>query len=388
MTMFGIAFPGSGGAYGTFETLPSFGGLGYAGHLFGSSLTSTPSANLFESSTAGNALLYGTAGTVGIALSGAAFTGVIAGGVLTVSSFVAGGQALAVGQTVYNSNGVQVGVIASLGTGTGGNGTYNLAAGWVATASSSMTSVKNAVDLPGYSGQAYNGAAFTADITAGVLTVSAFPSGGTGTPLAVGDAIYSAGGVVLGVIASLGTGTGGTGTYNLAAGSIATASTTMYRGTTAGIGGMTSIAVAKGNAGGLVSDYVATAGASLALQLNGGATTAMGVVRGSTTVNSQVALLANPTTQWTMYVCQFTATMVQAMVWRAASGLVSAGATALPTAGAVGSTTNRLQVGRPYGIPNATVAGVAVYRGALTQAQILAVGAAFGAILADVGETL
>ncbi len=53
------------------------------------------------------------------------FTGVVSSRVLTVSGF-SGGSALAVGQTLYGP-GIPAGVtIASLGTGTGGNGTYNL----------------------------------------------------------------------------------------------------------------------------------------------------------------------------------------------------------------------------------------------------------------------
>ncbi|PTR06464.1 MULTISPECIES: hypothetical protein [unclassified Novosphingobium] len=388
MTMFGISFPGSGGAYGTFETLPSFGELGYGAHIFGSTFTSTPSANLFDASTAGVASLYGTTGTLGVSPTGASFTGVIASGVLTVSGYTTGAP-IGIGSVVYDSNNVQKGVVSSLGTGTGGNGTYNLATGWVAVTSQTMASANNAVDLPGYSGLIYNGAAFTADITSGVMTVATFPNGGTGTPLAVGDTIRTAAGVVVGVIASLGTGTGGTGTYNLAAGWVTVASgTTLYRGTANAVGGFTSIAIVQGTAGGVVSDYVATAGASMAMVLNGGGSNMLSVVRGATTVNSGVAQRSDAATAWTMYVAQFTATTVQAMTWRTVGGLVQASATALPTSGAVGSTTNKLQIGRPYGTPNSTVMGVATYKGALSTTQINAVGAAFSAILADAGQTL
>jgi len=54
--------------------------------------------------------------------------------------------------------------------------------------------------------------AFTASQTTTVLTVSAFTSGTA--PLRVGSVVYIQGAYV-GTIASLGTGTGGTGTYNL-----------------------------------------------------------------------------------------------------------------------------------------------------------------------------
>jgi hypothetical protein len=54
----------------------------------------------------------------------------------------------------------------------------------------------------------------TAAIAAGVMTVSAVTNG----TLAVGQVISTAAGAIVGTIASLGTGTGGTGTYNLAGG--------------------------------------------------------------------------------------------------------------------------------------------------------------------------
>jgi len=162
----------------------------------------------------------------------------------------------------------------------------------------------------------------------------------------------------------------------------------MYRGNANAVGGMTTFAVAKGTAGGLVSDYVGTASASMAMLLNSGGSNMLSIVRGSTTVNSAVAQGSSPASTWTMYVSQFTATTVQAMSWRTAAGLVTASATAVPTTGAVGSTVNRMQVGRPYGTPDTTVFGTAVYQGALTQAQIKAVGAKFSAILADAGQTL
>jgi hypothetical protein len=56
-------------------------------------------------------------------LPGASFTGVIAGAVLTASA-TAG--VLAVGMAIFGAGVASGTVIASLGTGTGGNGTYNL----------------------------------------------------------------------------------------------------------------------------------------------------------------------------------------------------------------------------------------------------------------------
>lgn len=56
-------------------------------------------------------------------IAGPTFTGSITGTTLTVSSFTSGAP-LAVGQTLYGANGVTGNTIASLGTGTGGAGTY------------------------------------------------------------------------------------------------------------------------------------------------------------------------------------------------------------------------------------------------------------------------
>lgn len=388
MTMFGISFLGSGGAYGTFETLPSFTNLGYAAFLLGSSLTSTPATNVYDGSTAGNAVINGSPGTIGFTGSGALMTGSASGGVLTITTFTSG-LSLAVGDTIYNANGGFVGTIASLGTGTGGTGTYNLAAGYANASSGTLYSVRNRIDLPGFTTSIYNGAVFTADITAGVLTVSTFTSG---SALAVGDAIYSGGGLVIGVIASLGTGTGGTGTYNLASGWVATASTTMYRGKTGGIGGLTLFSVAKvagsGMGEGLVSDYVNNSSASASLLTSNSTNQLLAVAGTTTTANSAVTLPANFGTQWALYVATFSATQVQASYWRTSTGLVQGTATNLPT-GTLGSTNKTLQVGRPFtSVPGATTAAVGVYQGALTNAQIVQLGTTLSGMLADFSETL
>jgi len=54
------------------------------------------------------------------------FTGVISGGVLTVSAMQSGTLPLIVGTVVKNTGGVVLGTINSFGTGLGGNGTYNV----------------------------------------------------------------------------------------------------------------------------------------------------------------------------------------------------------------------------------------------------------------------
>jgi len=63
----------------------------------------------------------------------------------------------------------------------------------------------------GTSIDAWAGISFTASVTGTVMTVSAVALG----TLAVGQDVLNASGVVIGTIASLGTGTGGAGTYNL-----------------------------------------------------------------------------------------------------------------------------------------------------------------------------
>ena len=130
------------------------------------------------------------------------FTGAIAAstGVLTVSALTQG--QIQVGQ-VISGTGIPPGTyIVSAGTGLGGTGTYNTNYTGGAISSTTIT----APSLPPAA------ASFTGAIsTAGVLTVSGSPTG----TLAVGQVIYGAGVPANTVITSLGTGVGGTGTYNL-----------------------------------------------------------------------------------------------------------------------------------------------------------------------------
>jgi hypothetical protein len=145
--MIGFEFPGSGGAYGIFETLPSFSAP-YSAYLLGSSLSSTPTANIWANGAGGAGLLTGTPGSTGLVSAGAIFTGAITGtNLLTVSAFT-GGAALAVGDEIGNAAGVKLGTIASLGTGIGGTGTYNLTAGATNVASSTLTSTQAYFELP------------------------------------------------------------------------------------------------------------------------------------------------------------------------------------------------------------------------------------------------
>lgn len=123
--------------------------------------------------------------------------------VLTVSAITSG--TLGVGSLI-SGVGIPPGTyIDSLGTGLGGTGTYNL------STINELTVASRAMTAPNTPSAA---ASFTGSIAAGtpdVLTVTAVASG----QLSVGDPIFGTGIPANTVIASFGTGVGGTGTYNL-----------------------------------------------------------------------------------------------------------------------------------------------------------------------------
>lgn len=118
---------------------------------------------------------------------GASFTASIATTVLTVTA-MAGSPAgiISVGDTVVGAGVTANTTITSLGTGTGGTGTYNLSASQTVS-SESMT------------------------VTSTKLTISAVATG----MLAIGQEVTGSGVAVGTFITALGTGTGGTGTYTI-----------------------------------------------------------------------------------------------------------------------------------------------------------------------------
>lgn len=155
-------------------------------------------ANVFNGAT-----LFAAAGSFPSTNIGtnAAFTASIANtGVMTVSAVASG--TLAVGQLVQGAGVPANTYILSLGTGTGGTGTYNLTQTGFVVASESMTSTSAA---------GLGGASITASTATNVLTVTAVAYG----TLAVGMLIVGTSIPAGTYISSLGTGTGGTGTYNL-----------------------------------------------------------------------------------------------------------------------------------------------------------------------------
>jgi hypothetical protein len=174
--------------------------------------------------------------TVVSAVPSGLFIGTIAGTVLTVTAVISG--AVTIGQQL-TSPGISIAsgtTITSFGTGTGGVGTYNLSASsTVATpveiratgafggTGNYLVSVSQTVGANSFlyfSGP--TAAVVTGSVAGTVLTVSAVASG----VLTVGSIVTGTGVNAGTTIASLGTGTGGVGTYNLSA-SMSVASTTI-----------------------------------------------------------------------------------------------------------------------------------------------------------------
>jgi hypothetical protein len=125
------------GGIGTFPSDPTTAGSsGYS--LYGISLGSINGVGTGNHSVLSNTVGGTIAGSLTVKLNSAVFTGSISGTVLTVTSVTSG--SLAVNQKIY-ADGVAGGrTITSLGTGTGGIGTYNLNAGSTAASSRMMTS--------------------------------------------------------------------------------------------------------------------------------------------------------------------------------------------------------------------------------------------------------
>lgn len=126
-------------------------------------------------------------------------TASISGTVMTVTAKVSGSGNFVVGSPVWAGT-TYYGYITSLGTGTGGTGTYNM------SQSSTLASTSVKARQAGTSGNV----TATASISGTTLTVTAITSGtfDIGTLIYVGNTTY-------GYITAFGTGTGTTGTYTL-----------------------------------------------------------------------------------------------------------------------------------------------------------------------------
>ena len=131
------------------------------------------------------------------------FTGTISTTTLTVSA-VAKGK-LAVGQ-VISGTGVTPGTrITALGTGTGNTGTYTISVSQTVGSATAMTAANQ--PAPAFAGTGY----ITTSGGVDTLTMSTVSSG----QVLVGQQIFGTGIAPNTVVAALGSGTGGTGTYTL-----------------------------------------------------------------------------------------------------------------------------------------------------------------------------
>jgi hypothetical protein len=147
--------------------------------------------DVFGLSTTGTAALTGAMGAaVTGSVGSSGWNAVAAAGVMTISGSGAG--IFSVGDTISGTGVAAKTVITSLGSGTGGTGTYNVSvngvagsAAWTLTTDASVGSASNVLD---------------ATVVTGLITV--------------GDKVTGSG-FTTANIASLGTGTGGTGTYVL-----------------------------------------------------------------------------------------------------------------------------------------------------------------------------
>lgn len=142
--------------YGRTRSCPTFG-AGYAAYMFGTAINDAPTVNLFTGANDGR--LIGAPAAIGLVGGpmAIAFSGAITGGNLLTVTGTVSGDPLAVGQTIELATGAggSLGVISSLGTGTGGAGTYNLTGG-VNTTSSSMRAFTRFFEVPGFSRDIFN----------------------------------------------------------------------------------------------------------------------------------------------------------------------------------------------------------------------------------------
>jgi len=131
--------------------------------MFGTALNDTPTVNLFTGANDGR--LIGAPAAIGLVGGpmATAFSGAITGGNLLTVTGAVSGDPLAVGQMIELATGAggSLGVISSLGTGTGGAGTYNLTGG-VNTSAQSMRAFTRFFEVPGFARDVFNvGSAIT-----------------------------------------------------------------------------------------------------------------------------------------------------------------------------------------------------------------------------------
>ena len=141
-----LAKPKNQASYGTQAGGPLAATLTLANNVLASFVKKTAGIviSVAAACNIGDKLTYNTTtGALGTVAPSASFTGVIAAstGVLTVSAVGATGN-IGIGSVINDAAGNIIGTVTSLGSGTGGNGTYNLTGAAAAgVASESMTAV-------------------------------------------------------------------------------------------------------------------------------------------------------------------------------------------------------------------------------------------------------
>ena len=304
----------SGLGYGRTRTCPTYS-AGYAAYMFGTSLTDTPTTNLFSGANDGR--LVGTPDAIGL-LHGpmaTSYSGTITGGNLLTVTGTVSGDPLAVGMTVELAagTGTSLGVISSLGTGTGGAGTYNLTGG-VNTATSTMRGFTRFFETAGIARDIFNiGSAVT------LLAIYKAPL----SQSLIGDDIT---------------------------------------------GGNLSMLVPSG---GYDIQTFGRDSASVVVNVS----TSSGFANGSTT--------------WAMGVSQFNTTTAQGFIQRSGPARVASALAGTRTANPMGVTTRKLRTGLyNNATPSSRIAGIAIYTKMLSSAEMDDAFLYWRDLLADVGEVL
>lgn len=299
--------------YGRTRSCPTFS-AGYAAYMFGTSLNDAPTVNLFTGANDGR--LIGTPASVGLVGGpmATAFTGTITGGNLLTVTGTVPGDPLAVGQTIELATGAggSLGVISSLGTGTGGAGTYNLSSG-VNTSAQSMRAFTRFFEAPGFARDIFN--------IGSALTLLAIYKSSAAQGILMDD-------------------------------------------------------INGGNLGMLVpgSFDVQTFGRDSA----------------STVVNVSTASgFLNGATTWSMGVSEFNTTTAQGFIQRTGSARVASAFATARTANPMGITTRKLRTHLyTTATPGATIAGIAIYTKMLSAAELDDAFVFWRDILSDAGEVL
>jgi len=282
--------------------------------MFGTALNDTPTVNLFTGANDGR--LIGAPAAIGLVGGPMAtnFSGAITGGNLLTVTGAVSGDPLAVGQTIELATGAggSLGVISSLGTGTGGAGTYNLAGG-VNTSAQSMRAFTRFFEVPGFARDIFN----------------------------LGSAI-----TLLAVYKS---------------------------------------AVSQG----ILMDDVN--GGNLGMLVPGGAEVqTFGRDSAAAVVNVSTASgFTNGSTTWTMGVSEFSTTTAQGFIQRSGAARVASAFAAARTANPMGNTTRKLRTHLYTSTtPGATIAGIAIYTKMLSAAELDDAFLYWRDMMSDAGETL